>query len=126
MGGIYLGVLAYRIFKLPNSLNPSGKGITGSGLGTAVKINFMNPGPYIFWLTIGSGYILMGSSTEGVIFVSVAMVSLCVTKFVVAVAIEVLVKKFSQRNYALLFKSLSFSMAAFSVQLIYSGLSVWN
>lgn len=126
VGGIYLAVLAYRIFNVPNSLNPTGKGIATSGLGTAVKINFLNPGPYIFWLTIGTGYIFMGSRTEAAIFVSVAIVSLCLTKFLVAVAIEVLGKKFSQRGYALLLKSMSLPMAAFSLQLIYSGLSVWT
>src|SRR5690554_2795593 len=125
LGGVYLAYLAYKVFMLPSSLNPSGKGITASGLGTAVKINFLNPGPYIFWLTIGTGYIEMGSSTEAVIFVSVSLASLCITKFLVAVAIEVLGQKFNQRNYALLLKSLSLPMAAFSVQIIYSGLSVW-
>jgi len=125
-GGIYLAVLAYRIFRLPNSLNPSGKDIGASGLGTAVKINFLNPAPYVFWLTIGTGYILMGSNTEVAIFISVAIISLCLTKYLVAVAIELLGKKFSQRSYALLLKSLSLPMAVFSAQLIYAGVSVWR
>jgi threonine/homoserine/homoserine lactone efflux protein len=43
----------------------------------AMKINFLNPAPYMFWLTIGSSYILMGSELEAAIFIVCAIFSLC-------------------------------------------------
>lgn len=124
-GGMYLAFIALRIFRLPNNVDPSGKNASTAGLATAVKINFLNPSPYVFWLTTGTGYIVMGSNIEAAVFVVVALVTLCTTKYLLAVSMATLGRRFNQRNYALLLKSLSLPMAAFSLQLIYSGMSVW-
>jgi len=125
LGSAYLANVAYKIFKAPNSINPSGKGSAKSSLATAIKINFLNPSPYIFWLTIGSGYILMGSELEAAIFIVCAIFSLCATKFVVAVVIKKLGQRFNPKIYAMILKSLSLPLLGFSAQLLYSGVSIW-
>jgi len=126
LGAIYLAYIAYKISMGPSSISPRGNSSASSSLITAVKINFLNPAPYIFWLTIGSGYILMGSEFEATIFIACAIFSLCITKFIVAVAIKKLGEKFNPRVYSVILKSLSVPLLIFSAKLLYSGISVWQ
>ena len=124
-GAVYLANIAYKIFKAPNSINPCGKKGGSSSFFTAVKINLLNPSPYIFWLTIGSSYLVMGSESDALIFIICAISSLCITKFGVAIAIKKLGDNFNPKVYSVVLKSLSLPLVIFSIQLLYSGLSVW-
>lgn len=126
VGGIYLASIAYKIFSAPSSINPSGTQDSKGSLGTAVKINLLNPSPYLFWLTIGSSYILMGTVLDGGIFISCALFSLCATKYIVAISIKSLGKRFNPRVYSTILRSLSFPLLIFSVQLLYTGISTWR
>jgi len=125
MGSAYLLSISYKILKAPNSINPSGQRNSKSSLSTAVKINFLNPAPYMFWLTIGTSYILMGSAVEATIFIVFALLSLCATKLIVAVAVKKLGERFSPGIFAIILKSLSLPLLVFSAQLLYSGVVVW-
>ena len=122
LGALYLASLAFKIYKAPLSINPNGSSDGSSSLLTAIKINLLNPAPYVFWLTIGSSYLLMGDSLEVGVFIVFALVSLCVTKYAVALAIKALGSRFSSRIYSLILRSLSFPMLVFSGQLLYSGI----
>lgn len=123
IGSIYLAHLSYKIYRAPKGISPSGSG-RPSGILTAVKINFLNPAPYLFWLTIGSSYILLGSALEAGIFISLSLLSLCLVKFMVALAIKQLGDRFSPRMYSVLLRSLSLPLLLFSCQLMYSGLEL--
>ncbi len=126
LGSAYLANIAYKIFKAPSSINPIGNGGAKSSLSAAVKINFLNPAPYIFWLTIGCGYILKGTEIEAAIFIFCALISLCITKFIVAIAIRKLGERFDPRVYATILRSLSLPLLLFSAQLLYSGIVSWE
>lgn len=126
LGAAYLANIAYKIFNAPMSINPNGNVEAGSSFSTAIKINFLNPSPYIFWLTIGSSYLLMGTVIEASIFITCALVSLCATKYIVALSIKSLGQRFNPRIYSMILRSLSLPMLAFSVHLLYSGISSLN
>ena len=117
--------ISYKIFKTPNSINPYGSGSKIASLVTAIKINFLNPAPYIFWLTIGSGYIYMGSSFDASVFIICAIFSLCISKFGVALAVKKLGAQFNPRVYSALLKLLSVPLLVFGGQLLCSGISIW-
>ena len=125
IGSAYLVRISYQILRAPNSINPTSQVDSKASLVAAVKINFLNPAPYIFWLTIGTSYILMGSELEVAIFIACALLSLCATKFIVAVTIKNLGEKFSPKVYATILKSLSLPLLLFSAQLLYSGVTAW-
>src|SRR4051812_15590758 len=59
-GGIYLLWLASRMFRVRH-ISLSAKLRSESSLATAVKLNFVNPGPYLFWFTVGGSYIIRGT-----------------------------------------------------------------
>ena len=125
LGAVYLTNISYNIFRAPVSVAPYGRGTGKSSFATAVKINFLNPAPYIFWLVIGTGYILMGSKSDAAIFIFCTIFSLCATKFGVAVAIRRLGEQFEPKVYAIILRSLSVPLLVFSAQLLYSGVSMW-
>lgn len=123
-GSAYLIYIAYKILKAPARIQPEAKSKGSESLITAIKINFLNPAPYLFWTSIGSSYILMGSNFEAGIFIVCALLSLCLTKFMVAIAIKELGEHFSPKIYATLLKSLAIPLFLFSGQLFYNGLNI--
>lgn len=124
-GAIYLAYISYKIVRAPGDIDPYSGGGGASSLGTAIKINVLNPAPYIFWLTIGSSYLAMGSKIDVVLFIACLSLSLCATKFGVAVLIRKLAGKFNTRIYSIILKALTLPLLAFSIRLMYSGISVW-
>lgn len=126
LGAIYLAYIAYKIAKAPSVIDPTVSKSEASSFVTAVKINILNPGPYIFWLTIGSSYILMGTEVDAVVFIVCAIFSLCVTKFAVAVVIKKLGEHFNPKVYSMVLKSLAVPLLIFSVQLLMASISIWR
>ncbi|MBI5248038.1 MAG: LysE family transporter [Desulfomonile tiedjei] len=53
LGGIFLVYLAYLSFKT-TKLDVNIKLTDPQSLGKGTLVNFLNPGPYLFWLTIGA------------------------------------------------------------------------
>ncbi len=123
LGSLYLAFIAYKTFNTSSSIHPLSRQGSSSSLGTAIKINFLNPAPYIFWLTIGSSYLLMGTTIEAVIFIFCALLSLCLTKFTVAFLFKQLGSRFNHKIYALILKSLSVPLIIFSIQLLITGIN---
>src|SRR4028119_140941 len=50
VGGAYLFWLAAKMFRV-SKISLTGKLKSQSSFATAVKVNFLNPGPYLFWFT---------------------------------------------------------------------------
>jgi len=122
IGGLYLALIAVKILKMPNSLELE-QGDDVSSLYTAVKINLLNPSPYLFWMTIGSSYLIMGTKSESFTFVIVTLGSLCLTKYLVALSIKELGAKFSPSFYVKIIKFLALPLLIFSGQLLLTGFS---
>jgi hypothetical protein len=68
LGGLYLLWLSQKMFRVQN-ISISSKLGSEASLGTAVKVNLLNPGPYLFWFTVGGSYIVRGTTTESLVFV---------------------------------------------------------
>jgi len=121
-GALYLLKLAYKIYSIKSSVDPSiGKNGSGTALKSAVMISLLNPSVYLFWMTIGSSYIINTSASMAMTFIVGAILSLCFTKFAVAFAIRELGQKFSPRFYAQLLRFLAVPLILFSFQLAYKA-----
>ena len=68
VGGAYLLWLSARTFRV-NDISLTAKLRSQSSFATAVKVNLLNPGPYLFWFTVGGNYIIRGSTVESLVFV---------------------------------------------------------
>lgn len=121
LGGFYLFFIAYKIWKSSHTIGDTTQS-PKSTFFMAVKINLLNPAPYIFWFTIGSSYISKGTAFEATIFIFFCLFSLALTKFFLAFTIKKLGDRFNTTIYTALLKSLSIPLVIFACLLIYDGI----
>jgi threonine/homoserine/homoserine lactone efflux protein len=114
VGGAYLLWLAAKMLRI-NNISLSAKLRSGSSLVTAVKLNFLNPGPYLFWFTVGGSYIVRGSTAESVVFVLTSIAALIASKIVVAVLAARFFPSLESRGYLLTMKLLAGALAWFGI-----------
>lgn len=119
-GAAYLVYLAVKILLSSNRLNYSTRDTPATFM-TAVKLNLMNPYPYLFWGTVGGAYLVRGTATEAVVFITVMLGTLAITKFSVAIAIKLLGNRFDTRAYTLLLKLLAIMLIGFAIKLTIDG-----
>ena len=116
IGAVFLAAIALRMW-LQNQQLPEDSS-SPSSFFTAVKINLLNPAPYIFWGTVGGAYMAQNTLTFSLVFVLVFLASLSLSKTALAASIHALGKRFSQRAYDYLLKSLAIFLLAFSAKLL--------
>ncbi len=83
LGGLYLLWLSLKLLKL-KEINVSRSLGTSTSLATAIKVNLLSPNPYVFWFTVGGAYLARGNRAESIVFVTVAIGTLVLSKMLVA------------------------------------------
>ena len=116
IGALFLATIALRLLMQQQHLPEDG--VSPSSFITAVKINLLNPAPYIFWGTVGGAYMAQNSLSFSVIFVVVFLASLSFSKTMLAASIHALGKHFNQRGYDFLLKSLAIILLIFAAKLL--------
>jgi threonine/homoserine/homoserine lactone efflux protein len=114
LGGAYLFWLAVRMFRV-SEISLAGKLRSHHSFATAVKVNFLNPGPYLFWFTVGGSYIIRGSATESLIFVVTSIGTLIASKIAVAVLAVRFFPSLESRGYLLTMKLLAGTLVWFGL-----------
>lgn len=110
LGALYITYIAARlIIAAPLTQQPAS---APSSFATAVKINLLNPAPYIFWSTVGGTYLLQNSLFDAMVFAILFLSTLSITKFIMALSIATLGNRFSDRL-------ISFSLKLLAVLLLY-------
>ena len=114
-GGLYLLWLSWKMLRARNLSLASGSG-PGSSLGAAVRVNLLNPGPWLFWFTVGGSYILRGSTAESIVFVATALGTLIAAKIAVAALAAGFRPALEGGGYRATMKVLAVLLGAFGVQ----------
>lgn len=117
LGGLYLVWLAIKLLKVRN-ISLAGKLHSQNSLFTAVKVNLLSPGPYLFWFTVGGSYIIRGSLFESIIFVVTAIGTLIASKIVVAVLAARFFSSLESRGYLLTMRLLAGTLFWFGLMSI--------
>jgi threonine/homoserine/homoserine lactone efflux protein len=86
-----------------------------ASLGTAVKVNRLNPGPYRFWLTVGGSDLVRGTTTERLVFVVTAIGTLIASKIAVAWLAANFLPSLESRGYRATMKGLAALLAIFGL-----------
>lgn len=128
IGAIYIGYLAFDNIK-QKGLNLNTREIKARSLKKGVIANFLNPQPYLFWITIGVPTVLKGYKSG--LFVSICFICgfyvfLVGSKIFIAVAVEKSKMILQSRFYIIIIKLLGFILLLFSVFLIREGLVQFN
>jgi threonine/homoserine/homoserine lactone efflux protein len=113
-GGLYSIWLAVKILQL-REISLAGKLEFEDSLLMAVKINLLNPGPYLFWFTVGGSYIIRGSSLESIIFVVTAIGTLIASKILVALLAARFFSSLESRGYLLAMRLLAGTLIWFGL-----------
>ena len=114
LGGLYLVWLALKTLRL-KEISLAGKLGSQASLLTAIKVNLLNPGPYVFWFTVGGSYILSGSSLERGIFVATAIGTLIASKMLVALLAARFFSVLEGRGYVLAMRLLAGTLLWFGL-----------
>ena len=120
-GALYIAFVAVRLlFTNPVPQQPAA---APSSFMTAVKINLLNPAPYIFWSTVGGTYLLKNDLATASMFAVLFLGTLSTTKFLMAMSIKKLGDRFSDRLISHLLKLLAVLLMVFAVRLVFDALS---
>jgi len=115
LGALYIAFLAIRLL-LASPVTQQPVAAPSSFL-TAVKINLLNPAPYIFWSTVGGTYLLQNDLAEAAMFAILFLATLSMTKFIMALSIKTLGDRFSDRLIAYVLKLLAILLMFFALRL---------
>lgn len=119
LGALYIAFIAARLL-LANPM-PQQPGATPSSFLTAVKINLLNPAPYLFWSTVGGTYLVQNTPMEGAVFAALFLATLAITKFIMALSIKKLGDRFSERLIDHALKLLAVLLMIFAIRLLFNA-----
>ncbi|WP_210453220.1 LysE family translocator [Pantoea ananatis] len=122
-GGLNLLWISIKLLKV-NMNKFSDNNLSSSSLLMAVKINLLNPTPYLFWFTIGGSYIISGTFMESILFSFVSVASLILSKIFVALLALYFKGFLSSNRYLYVMRTLSLVLFIFGFQLIYRSLEL--
>ena len=122
-GGIFLawlGTESVRTREMSMDLQDSGSGSLKKGIIT----NFLNPGPYLFWATVGTPLMLKASKTDltsAILFIISFYVFLTGSKIMVACLAGKTKHLLNQGIYLILMRILGIALFIFSLIFFYDG-----
>jgi threonine/homoserine/homoserine lactone efflux protein len=121
LGALYITFIAVRlIIATPVTQQPAS---APSSFATAVKINLLNPAPYIFWSTVGGTYLLQNTLVDAAVFAILFLATLSITKFTMALSIKILGDRFSDKLIGLILKLLAVLLLYFAASLFIRAFS---
>lgn len=121
LGALYIAYIAIRIITSnPVTQQPAS---APSSFITAVKINLLNPAPYLFWSTVGGAYLLQNDLMDASVFAVLFLATLSTTKFIMAMSIKKLGDRFSDRLVSRLLKLLATLLMFYAIRLLFNAFS---
>jgi threonine/homoserine/homoserine lactone efflux protein len=121
LGALYIAWIAIRLLvATPATQQPTS---APSSFLTAVKINLLNPAPYIFWSTVGGTYLLQNDLPGATLFAFLFLATLAITKFIMALSINMLGSRFSDRYVSWTLRILALLLMFFAVRLLLTAFS---
>lgn len=121
LGALYISYIAIRlIIAAPVTQQPAS---VPSSFTTAVKINLLNPAPYLFWSTVGGTYLLQNTLVDAAVFAVLFLATLSITKFTMALSIKILGGRFSDRLIGFILKLLAVLLLYFAAGLFIRAFS---
>ena len=121
MGALYIAFIAVRLI-LAGPV-PQQAATAPSSFLTAVKINLLNPAPYIFWSTVGGTYLVRNDIQDAAVFAILFLATLAITKFAMAMSIKILGDRFSDRLIGHVLKVLAVLLMLFAIRLFIDALT---
>jgi threonine/homoserine/homoserine lactone efflux protein len=120
-GALYIAYLAYECFTV-KGVGPVDAGQTPQSLRKGLIANFLNPNPYIFWLTIGATTIMSGYKIDimaVVFFLASFYICIVGVKIIIAMIVDKFKSFLGSSAYLYILKAMGLALLVFAV--IYAG-----
>jgi threonine/homoserine/homoserine lactone efflux protein len=124
LGALYLGYLAFENIRLKH-FDPDIDELKSKSLKKGIITNFLNPNPYLFWMTIGAPTVLKGYRTGillSLCFVIGFYIFLVGSKIIIALLVDRSKALIKSSLYVLLIKILGLLLLVFSLVFIKESL----
>ena len=124
IGGLYLGYLAYESFKTRELIEEL-EFESPRSFKKAVTVNFLNPSPYIFWVTVGGPLIITdynGNVVSPLIFILSFYTLLVCTKIMISYLTGLSRDFIIGKTYTYMTKILGLLLLVFAFYLLVQGL----
>jgi threonine/homoserine/homoserine lactone efflux protein len=122
IGGIYLIWLAMQNFRIKGfRVNTSGE---GKSLQKGIIVNFLNPAPYIFWISIGAPLILKGwdkNPLDPVFFLAGFYGCLIGSKIIIAILVGIYRTRIRDMTYRTINRMLGFLLILLAAKFFFDG-----
>lgn len=99
VGGLYLLLLSSKMLLFRGFASEQGNQ-SSIGLGQMVKVNLLNPNPYLFWTTVGGAYIVSAQPTIATIFIFALLFTVVGGKALIACLTSVFREQIQGQAYA--------------------------
>jgi len=116
-GGLYLLWLSLKIVRI-KEINISKSLLKPKSLETAIKVNLLNPNPYLFWFTVGGTYLVLGTQSQSAVFIVVSIGTLVASKMLTAWVAVYFRELLDSNAYVLVMRFLGSLIAVFGVLFI--------
>lgn len=123
IGGVNLIFISKKLYNIRANDFEKPRDV-GKSFWMAVRVNFLNPSPYLFWFTIGGSYLLRGTPVESGAFIVFSIGFLILSKVLVAFIALYFRGFLSSKGYTFVMKGLALLMAGFGLQLLFNALQI--
>ena len=124
-GGAYLLWVAWKI-AFPRERGPAAAGEPPRSLSLAIKTNLLNPNPYLFWFTVGGSYVVLGTTAQSVLFVTLSIGTLVLTKMAIAWSAARFRSALEGAAYRRVMRGLALLLGGFGVTLWVKGYQLFS
>lgn len=123
IGGGYLLWVSSKVYRT-QPVTLSSATLPAASMATAVRVNLLNPNPYLFWFTVGGSYMLQGSLAQGIVFALIVLIVLVGTTAAIAWVAGRYLGALQSRAYLNTMKVLAVILAGFGALFILRSLSL--
>lgn len=123
-GGAFMAYMGYGTWKI-KGLNTDAFAVATNSLRKGITANFLNPGPYLFWVTVGTPLLLQAlyiNVVALVYFLSAFYILLVGSKITIVLLISRSKSLLSNRVYFCIMRFLAIVLGIFAIIFIIDGL----
>lgn len=121
MGGLYLLRLGYKSLLVTRVPMPEKLNLRSGPFLTGIKMNFLNPNPYLFWFTVAGPYLISGTLSTNLAFLATFLFVLISIKTAIAFGVSRFRSFLHGRAYDLTMRTLALCLLGYGAAFLFKA-----
>lgn len=121
IGGLYLLRLGYKSLVVTRVPMPEAPDVRLGPFLTGIKMNFLNPNPYLFWFTVAGPYLISGTISTTLAFLTTFLSVLISLKILIAFGVSRFRSFLHGKTYDLIMKALALCLLGYGALFIFKA-----